>query len=55
MGHTLTQAIAALYADAGPRMRGAADDPLAPMRGIVTGVAISVLAFWLPLALVIAA
>lgn len=35
-----------------PRMAG--DDPLDSIRGIIAGALISILAFWLPLALVLA-
>jgi len=39
-------------ASSGPRLRN--DDALAGMRGIVSGVLLSTLAFWLPLAIALA-
>jgi hypothetical protein len=39
-------------ASSGPPLRN--DDALAAMRGIVSGVLLSMLAFWLPLALALA-
>jgi len=39
-------------ASSGPRVRN--DDGLAAMRGIVSGVLLSTLAFWLPLAVALA-
>jgi hypothetical protein len=50
MGHTLTHSFAT--ARAPRRERVAGDDPLDAARGILLGLMLSVLGFWLPLALV---
>jgi hypothetical protein len=52
MAYTLTQSIGASHFSW--RRSDAADDPLAPMRGILVGTVLSVLGFWLPLALMLA-
>ena len=49
MGHTLTHSFAGTRAPRRERVAG--DDPLDAARGILFGLMLSVLGFWLPLAL----
>lgn len=51
MAYTLTRAIG--ISRPSWRRTETADDPLAAMRGIIIGTALSVLGFWLPLALLL--
>ena len=44
----------ALFARARGQSTAMVDDPLDPMRGVLIGTLMSVLGFWLPLALVLA-
>ena len=49
MAHTLIHSLAGTRAPR--RERRVVDDPLDPIRGILVGVTLSVLVFWLPVAL----
>jgi len=49
MAHTLIHSLAGTRAPR--RERRVVDDPLDPIRGILVGLAFSVLGFWLPVAL----
>ena len=51
MAHALTQGIRTSHAH--ERRMPAVDDSLNPIRGIVIGTLLSIIGFWLPLALVL--
>ena len=51
MEHTLIHSLAGTRAPR--RERRVVDDPLDPIRGILFGLALSVLGFWLPVALAV--
>jgi hypothetical protein len=53
MAHTLTSHHGYVHSRTSNATRRVADDPLGAMRGIVTGVLVSLVGFWLPLAIVL--